>query len=864
MNIHTRRNGGHTTYPLLVLALAGVPILPALANPQGGQVVAGQATINGGPGLTTVNQQSSRAIINWQSFSIQPGETTRFVQPSANAAVLNRVVTGNPSQLMGTLQSNGQVFLINPNGVLVGKDGIIQTNGFVASTLDVNNNQFMQGGPLEFLGTSSAAVSNLGTIRAESGDVHLLAQQVDNAGSIAAPNGVASLAGGTRILLAPANAERIVVQPDAGSIGGSVVNDGTLAAAQVELKAAGGNPYALAVNAGGSISAIRVEEVGGRVLIGAPQGAVQVSGTVTAQDGDRGGTVQITGQQVGLSSTASIDASGTTGGGTVLIGGDYQGKNPAVQNAQSTTIVAGATIKADATDIGDGGKVVVWADGHTGFAGAVSARGGANGGNGGLAEVSGKQTLAYTGTVDLRAPQGSTGDLLLDPIDIYITDDPPTGSIAVGGLVSAITVTDLANALDTANVTISTAAPLVGGEGNITLSATAVFNSANSLTLDADRDITLNANLINLGSGSVTLRTQRGDIDIKGHPIEPVLTAKNLTLISEAGSIYFAKGMAICSDLPRFFAWSPRDIRTSGAIEFSSWTNSTPLTMNVHYGLSERDAGASGPGYYYRTSSPTPTPLPGSVSLNQAVVTIAPPAQPITPINSLGNSQGLSPQQIEAARNSNDAKLVQLVANLELLQDWVKKSGPDKDTLESIALIEREISERLFARWAKSLADDIYKTQLAVKGIPGLDAFARAYVTSVLEFTTRADNPAVAIYVHQPGKGNVKVTVEEHRSWYLNQMLDDLNTIIAQQERSLNALIQSKKDNESSAQKPGPNMGGLFDYRLSAQEALQQMERDIANTAKGIEVLTSLRASIESAQQEFTSSIFDISLAGQS
>src|SRR5256885_8700362 len=87
----------------------------AVANPIGGTVAAGNATIQRGAGLVTINQSSDRLIVNWQSFSIRPGEITQFIQPSATAAALNRVISGDPSQIFGTLRANGQVYLINPN-----------------------------------------------------------------------------------------------------------------------------------------------------------------------------------------------------------------------------------------------------------------------------------------------------------------------------------------------------------------------------------------------------------------------------------------------------------------------------------------------------------------------------------------------------------------------------------------------------------------------------------------------------------------------------------------------------------------------------------------------------------------------------
>src|SRR5207248_2109750 len=121
-------------------------------------VVSGSAAFQRAGNALTINQASNLAIINWQGFSISAGELTKFVQPSAMSATLNRVVSGNPSSLLGRLEANGRIFLINPNGILVGGGAVINTNGFVASTHDVRDSQFLAGGDLNFVGSSKAGI----------------------------------------------------------------------------------------------------------------------------------------------------------------------------------------------------------------------------------------------------------------------------------------------------------------------------------------------------------------------------------------------------------------------------------------------------------------------------------------------------------------------------------------------------------------------------------------------------------------------------------------------------------------------------------------------------------------------------------
>ena len=171
------------------------------ANPAGGTVAAGTADISSSGATLTVLQASQNAVIDWSSFSIAQGELTRFVQPSAASAVLNRVTGGDPSAIYGALQANGRVFLINPNGVTVGPTGVIDTRSFVASTLDLEDGAFMAGGPLRFAGGSQAGLVNMGRINALGGDVLLIAHTVRNTGEIFAPQGTVGLAAASEVLL---------------------------------------------------------------------------------------------------------------------------------------------------------------------------------------------------------------------------------------------------------------------------------------------------------------------------------------------------------------------------------------------------------------------------------------------------------------------------------------------------------------------------------------------------------------------------------------------------------------------------------------------------------------------------------------
>lgn len=191
-----------------------------LALPQGGAVIAGGASI-GNPqnSILQINQSTQRAIINWNSFSIGNGETVNFNQPSTSASMLNRVTGGNLSSIYGNLNADGNIYLINPNGVLIGSSGVLNVNSFIASTLNVSNSAFMGGGDLIFKGDSTAEVKNLGEINALEGDVFLIGRKVVNAGTINAPKGTVGFAAGEpadgenlEVLLKSSGSERIFIR----------------------------------------------------------------------------------------------------------------------------------------------------------------------------------------------------------------------------------------------------------------------------------------------------------------------------------------------------------------------------------------------------------------------------------------------------------------------------------------------------------------------------------------------------------------------------------------------------------------------------------------------------------------------------
>jgi filamentous hemagglutinin family protein len=200
--------------PFIALAIGAMPWPEALANPTGPTPVRGVASISGlGTPSVTVNTNNAKAIINWQDFSIGGLETTRFTQPSAASAVLNRVISTQASSILGALQSNGQVFLINPNGILFGAGATVDVAGLVASSLNLANDDFISGrlrfnktpgaGSVETSGLTRAPdpFGGPGTfINAPGGFVYLVAPSINIGGSINATEVIVAAARSVEII----------------------------------------------------------------------------------------------------------------------------------------------------------------------------------------------------------------------------------------------------------------------------------------------------------------------------------------------------------------------------------------------------------------------------------------------------------------------------------------------------------------------------------------------------------------------------------------------------------------------------------------------------------------------------------------
>lgn len=426
----------------------------AQANPQGATVVSGDVSIvNESSTKLGITQASDKAIINWQQFSIEANEHTQFYQPSASSVVLNRVVSDDPSRILGQLTANGRVMLINQNGILFGKDAVIDVASLVATTHDIRDQDFLED-RFEFLGSGQpdASVINAGIITvADHGIATLVAPSVRNNGVIAARLGTVNLAAangftldfyGTGLVnhLVKDEVADTAYDLDGNKLESFLESQGKIEAdggyVLMTANAAAGAAHSV-INHSGIVEATSVSTENGKVVIrGGDSGVVNITGSIDAtSDIGAGGSVEITGEKVGLFENASVDASGMNGGGTILIGGDYLGgranaetyaelgivkEASDVPTARQVAIGANAQLKANSTGSGDGGKIVVWADDSTLAYGNISASS-LNSGNGGFIEVSGARYLDVgTINVNASAKNGESGTVLFDPGDVHI------------------------------------------------------------------------------------------------------------------------------------------------------------------------------------------------------------------------------------------------------------------------------------------------------------------------------------------------------------------------------------------------------------------------------------------------------------
>ena len=470
-------------------SLRGGPQNPVV---QHGSFVPGSFDPVGG-NTWNITQTTSQAIVNYSGFNVAGNEVINFLRQGGGGdfAILNRILSASPTTINGQMNSLGRVFFVNPAGVLFGNNASINVAQLVASSLNISNENFLNG-RFEFAG-GNGSVINRGNITADK--VALIGKKVLNTGTISSPGGLVIMAAGDRVLLGQPGSNVLVevasVNPSAvlsdGLFDGDVVNEGAINAQGGKVVLAAGDTYSRAIDGLEGLS----------VAVGSGTGRVGQFGTI------------------------NVNGIEGNGGSITLTAGDVV----ALNSDSVTTANAGAN--------GNGGAVIVYSPDTAIFAeGArIEAKGGSESGNGGFAEVSGKQSFEIWGLVDTTAPYGAIGTFLIDPTNITIGSSNTSSNMLWhastfqyyqdGGTQNPnreLKYTTLENQLASSNVEVlANQGGTAGADGWIEVEHSINWSSNNSLTLTATAKassyIGIYDPITNTGSGNLTLNAG-GYIDI--------------------------------------------------------------------------------------------------------------------------------------------------------------------------------------------------------------------------------------------------------------------------------------------------------------------------------------------------------------
>ena len=540
-----KKLGVYTLIYLYVIAIqffsfANAQTISSTALPTDGIVKSGSANISQQNNTLNVNQSTNNAIISWNTFDIGSQATVNFNQPSSASNTLNRVRSTDPSRIYGTLNATGNIFFINPSGVLIGKSGRINVGGLVASTMDMASNDFNNQN-YNFSTSKKSSIVNYGSINSKY--VALISTDVSNYGSISAKSGSAALVSGSNAKLSISTDGKIVVKISESDLANLIQNGGTINSdnGQVLIKSSAAQSLVKATIKGPSGKRKLISDNGVLKLVSnngtikgksvkidaGKNGLVDNSGTINVSSSTgKAGSVEVTGKEISINSGSKILAKGKNGGGDVLIGGDWKGSGDLLQ-ATYTTVEKNTLIDASSTGKGDGGKIVVWSDiknskSKTSANGTLTAS--AVDGDGGKIETSGATVNTNNIKVNAGSENGKGGLWLVDPYD-YTIGAREASSIS-STLNSGTSVTILTSAQN-----VSYGAGLTSqANGDITVnsSITTTSKSDVTLTLTAARDLTIGntesttkitdtgAGKLNLALNSPRDMTIHSSIDVAG------------------------------------------------------------------------------------------------------------------------------------------------------------------------------------------------------------------------------------------------------------------------------------------------------------------------------------------------------------
>ncbi|MCT7951688.1 CHAT domain-containing protein [Ancylothrix sp. C2] len=564
------------TFTGTILATTAIFISPSFAQPitpsldGTGTLITphnNQINITGG----TLSGDGANLFHSFTQFNLSENQIANFTSNPNILNILGRINGGNPSYINGLIQitgGNSNLFLMNPAGIMFGQNaslnvpasftvttatGIGFTNGFF-NAFGNNNYTALVGTPsgFNFAVSQPGSIVNTGNLSLNPGNnLTLIGGNVINTGTLSSPGG------------------NLTISSIPGNNSVKISQTGHLLSLEITptTENTGINPLRLpqlltGANFGEQANSLTVNEKGEVILsnnvkIPTTQPTSIASGNIDASSQTQGGTVNILGTNVAVID-AQINASGNYGAGTILIGGDYRGLGT-VPNAFNTFVSKNSTINADSLSIGNGGKVIVWADNTTQFYGNINARGNTAGG---FVEISGKQNLIFRGNVDLSAQNGNTGTLLLDPENIVIVPGsgaPEDSEIADGEILFSEgtgTFTISQNALEslsgTANIKLEatndiTIEPLTDGKltfapgtGTVTFTADADIDGVGSFTMNSTdtiraegRNISINAASITAGNIDTSSVNNGGEINLNTSNGAGDITTANINSYSE-------------------------------------------------------------------------------------------------------------------------------------------------------------------------------------------------------------------------------------------------------------------------------------------------------------------------------------------
>jgi filamentous hemagglutinin family protein len=539
------QSGFHLRPKVAALAVAACFSSAALANPTSPTVVHGTASFSQSGNILNVTN-SHNAIINWGSFSIGVNELTKFIQPSALSAVLNRVVGQDPSAILGALQSNGRVFLLNPNGIVFGAGSQINVAGLVASTLNLSNADFLAGRMNFTDGAGAGSVLNQGAINATGGPVYMVGNAVTNNGIITSPGGEIVLAAGNSVeLVNPGTPNlRVEIQADnneARNLGTVVADAGRIGI------------YAGLIKQSGVINANSAVSEGGRIMLKSTKRTDLEAGSVTSARGTSGGEIiALSGMTDGVTTVAgTLDASASATAGD---GGFIETSAAKVKVMDGSTTTASGSV---------GGKAGTWlidpADYYIASGGDIS------GFQLGLNLDAGPTGTNVTIHSDLGSGTGYGGTIFVDEAVSWNSG----GSLTLIARNEVLVNSSITNA-GTGDIKLyggwdgnSISAPVVGSGGNIEIGA-AVSTGGN----------------IHLIAGGLI-----------SQDINASLTASGLLAVSNAGSVQLSGAVNTVDIIAgrsarEFYFFNGQDLTvgTVGGVSGITAENNTndPVTVSLH------------------------------------------------------------------------------------------------------------------------------------------------------------------------------------------------------------------------------------------------------------------------------------------